>query len=202
MLRAELRECGKRVVDAQERGGVVGDLEVRGALRDELGRVSMACVVVDGGWRSVRRRGLRRGAFWWCLMIYAGERREERWGGCVGLAVIWWCEWAIARVCDFAIQQWRWALGLLLWVAAVRPWQRREGRGCSCRHTRISRATRREAYVTDHFHKTKTTLSCAPVVDSNFCTASTVYFCTTGQRTVSCRPRYHVGLDATRNMPD
>lgn len=44
VLRAELRQGGERVVDAQERGGVVGDLEVRGALRDELG--SCQCTIL------------------------------------------------------------------------------------------------------------------------------------------------------------
>ena len=66
MLGAELAESAKRLVYAVKRGFVVGDFEVRCALRDELRIVRKVCMCV---WRGcVRQRGLRRGACWasWC----------------------------------------------------------------------------------------------------------------------------------------
>ena len=52
VLRAELREGGEGVVDAEEGGGVVGDFEVGGALRDELGGCQCA-VLCCGALRCV-----------------------------------------------------------------------------------------------------------------------------------------------------
>lgn len=45
MLAAESGESAERVGDAQERGGVIADFEVGGALRDEL-RVEMLAMFV------------------------------------------------------------------------------------------------------------------------------------------------------------
>jgi hypothetical protein len=52
VLGAEGAEGAERVADAEERGGVVADFEVRGALCDELGELVCACVGGKGGERT------------------------------------------------------------------------------------------------------------------------------------------------------
>jgi len=70
VLGAEFAEGAEGFVYAVERGFVIGDLEMRCALRDELGivREERMCV-----WRGcVRQRGLRREACWaiWCRVKF------------------------------------------------------------------------------------------------------------------------------------
>jgi len=66
VLGAEFAEGAEGFVYAVEGGFVVGDFEVRCALRDELAIVREGCMC---GWRGcVRRRGLRREA-WWALCV-------------------------------------------------------------------------------------------------------------------------------------
>jgi len=66
VLGAELAEGAERLVYAVKRGFVVGDFEVRCALRDELGIIREVRMCI---WREcVRLRGLRRGA-WWALCV-------------------------------------------------------------------------------------------------------------------------------------
>jgi len=66
VLGAEFAEGAERLVYAVEGGFVVGDFEVRCALRDKLGIVREGCMCVWGG--CVRQRGLRREA-WWALCV-------------------------------------------------------------------------------------------------------------------------------------
>ena len=63
MLGAEGGERGEGVAYAKERGGVVGDFEVRCALRDELEGVLVLRAVLFGREGDVQRRDPRREAF-------------------------------------------------------------------------------------------------------------------------------------------
>jgi hypothetical protein len=165
VLRAELREGGEGVVDAEEGGGVVGDFEVGGALRDELGGCQCAvlccgalrCVVesarvVFGGRTAAgsSSRSMLAVVFFLRSLRESSVRallggRDFVYGSLLGSCRL------VSRDAALVL-----GFGLLLWRPCAHG---NGGRTAAAAPATLSRARGgRGAYVTDGFHETALTV--------------------------------------------